>query len=471
MGKHIGVKTLVPLVLVGILILVLTLSSGKLISFSPKAAAVKANLVVDAKKYIGLMPKNWKDLAQGGEESGVRMFDAVVGDVRLLAPRYIRIDHMYDFYEVVSRNSAGAVQFDWSKLDMTVCDIYRTGARPYFSLGYMPPTMAADGSLIGVPKDWNEWSLLVQKTVERYSGKNTRLCGGIYGDWLKDIYYEVWNEPDLEGFGKWNIYGGKDYKLLYFYSSQGATRAAEVNNFFLGGPTTTRPYASWLQGLLRYVNQQNLRLDFISWHHYSKNPDDFSQDVINVDSWMRGAEFARFRTLPKVISEWGYDSDVNSIADTNVGAAHTIAAIRSLIEQQVEHAFTFEVKDGLNPSWGVLTHDGVRKPRYYALLLLNKLSKYRLAVNGEGTYVKAIASTAPNVVSLVLVNYDTQQANTENVPFQVTNLDNGSYSVTTTDLLNDAVTEAVTVQNNQLSRNLIMPPNSVFSVEIERKEQ
>src|SRR3989338_3587181 len=140
-----------------------------------RAAAIKANIVVYINKSSGPFPDRWKALAQGGEESGVRMLENVVSKVSGLYPKYIRLDHIYDFYEVVSRDSSNNLKFNFSKLDETVCDIYNTGAKPFFSLGYMPPTMSDDGSLVGKPKNWNEWTFLVQKTIEHYSSKNVVL--------------------------------------------------------------------------------------------------------------------------------------------------------------------------------------------------------------------------------------------------------------------------------------------------------
>ncbi len=131
------------------------------------------------------------------------MLANVIPQISELYPKYIRIDNLYDFYNVVSRNDKGELILNFEKLDQTVCDIYATGAKPFFSLGYIPETISEDGSLIGKPKNWQEWSFLVQKTVERYSGRKTVLsCGAMYDFWRTDIYYEVWNEPDLEVFGK-----------------------------------------------------------------------------------------------------------------------------------------------------------------------------------------------------------------------------------------------------------------------------
>jgi len=68
----------------------------------------------------------------------------------------------------------------------------------------MPGVIAKDGNIINPPNDWNEWTLVVQKTIEHYSGKNDRNMNG--------VYYEVWNEPDLAQFGGWK----RDSALLNY---------------------------------------------------------------------------------------------------------------------------------------------------------------------------------------------------------------------------------------------------------------
>lgn len=436
------------------------------------AAPIKANIVVDVKKTRGPVTNRWKALAQGGEEIGVRMLGNIIPQVAALYPRYIRIDHIYDYYDVVSRNSSDNLLFNWQKLDATVCDIFHTGAKPFFSLGYMPPTLSEDGSLVSKPKNWNEWSLVVQKTVERYSGVNSRLCGQITGFWLTDIYYEVWNEPDLETFGKWSLYGGnKDYKTLYFYSSLGAQKAVNVNRFLLGGPATTSLYKNWVTKLLDFIKINNLRIDFISWHHYSPNTQNFDSQIQQLNSWLTSPNYEAYRLLPKIISEWGYDSDPNPIADTNIGAAHTVASIRNFFRENIDLAFLFEVKDGPSPRWGILSYEGEEKPRYNALKFLNQLQGSELFVDGEGTFVKALASSSQNIINLVIVNYDQNNNNTEAVPLTFYNLEPGTYTMKTIYL--DGRT--IPIRNisipsgGTLQRTIIMPPNMVVAVELKKE--
>lgn len=450
-----------------LLIVIVPILLFKTYLYLSKAAPTKADIVVDTRKIIGFINPNWKALAQGGEEKGVPMLRNVINELAGLSPRYIRIDHLYDYYDVVSKNSDGQLTFNWQKLDETVCDIYRTGAKPFLSLGYMPPAISQDGSLITRPSNWNDWSLVVQKTIERYSGQSTRLCGQVTGKWFEDIYYEVWNEPDLESFGKWSLYGGeKDYKTLYYYSIIGANNAQNVYRFLIGGPATTAAYRNWFVVFADYVLKNNLRIDFLSWHHYSKNPDDYYQDLSNLNSWLADDKYIRFRHLPKIISEWGYDSNPNPVADTNIGAAHTVASIRNLIEQQLEMGFAFEVKDGPTPSWGILNYNGYKKPRYFAFKLLNLLDRARLQLEGEGTFVKAIASSSNNRTTVILVNFDLNNSNTELVPVTFKNLSPGKYQMKQTTLNEQVFIGNFDLTEPSVKKSFLMPANSVIAIEL-----
>ncbi len=442
-----------------------------------RAAAIKANIIIDVTKTSGPFPDRWKALAQGGEESGVRMLENVVSQVSGLYPKYIRLDHIYDFYDVVTRDSSGNLSFNFSKLDETICDIYHTGAKPFLSLGYMPPTMSEDGSLIGKPKNWNEWTFLVQKTVEHYSSKDTVLpCGAMEDFWKTDIYYEVWNEPDLESFGKWKYSGAKSYSDLYFYSVKGAQQAQNVLPFKIGGPVTTALYKNWIQKFLDFIIANNLRIDFLSWHHYSKKTDDYIQDIINLNKWLgEDSKYDPYENLPKIISEWGYDSEKNPIADTEVGAAHTIASLRNLLNARLELAFLFEIKDGPTLSWGILNYDGSPKPRYQALKLLNSLEGNQLMVDGEGSNVSAIASKTDEKIILILTNYDELGRNYEAVPVTFKNLDGVNYNLTKK--YPDGRLEAVPnlqTTNGEINlggeKAIIMPANAIVELELVKKE-
>ena len=143
-----------------------------------------AAITVETDHVLGPMPAPWRALAQGGDEL-TTFLDKTSGQVAGIKTAYIRIDHIYDGFDVVKPG----LQFDWSRLDTLVDKIRAAGATPFLSLSYMPlPISKSD--IVDEPKDWNEWALVVQRTIEHFSGDKS----------IPNMYYEVWNEPDL--FGK-----------------------------------------------------------------------------------------------------------------------------------------------------------------------------------------------------------------------------------------------------------------------------
>lgn len=431
----------------------------KLTSFFSRATARPADIVVDANAIKGPLPQTWRFIAQGGEE-GKRTFMNVRDELLELSPRYVRIDHIYDQYNIVSRKN-GQLLFDWSELDQTVRDILSSGAAPFFALSYMPADLSSDGTIIGKPQDWKEWQILIQKTIERYSGKSNM--------GIENVYYEVWNEPDL--FGGWKMYGEKNYLDLYYFAADGAKQAEDTEKFFFGGPGTTAPYKNWIIGLVEFAKKKNLPLDFISWHRYSTDLLEFRNDYNKVIDWLNN--YPDYQNLPKIISEFGYDSENNSAHDTNISAAHAVAVLREIIPE-VEMAASFELKDGLSPSgekfwgrWGVLTHDqfeNEKKPRFYALKLLNNLSGRRLAVSGEGSFVKAIGASDFGKVKIILVNYDKQNSHAETVPVKITNLSAVQYQLTQQDINQNQTENTLQAVNGEITYQAIMPPNSVILI-------
>ena len=95
----------------------------------------------------------------------------------------------------------------------------------------------------------------------------------------------------------------------------------------------------------------------------------------------------------------------------------------------------------------------------------------RLLVEGEGTYVSALASLSYNRINLVLVNYDPEEKNIEMVPITINNIDNGDYYFKKKDVLGNETKQKITVLNNQLTTNLLMTPNSIWAIELEKINQ
>jgi hypothetical protein len=423
------------------------------------ASKSPANLSVDFQsRQIPLTPI-WKNLAQGGESPA---FDPSLLQPQLtqLQPEYIRIDHLYDFYVIVGRDPHHQLTFDFSRLDQLLSQIRRLGATPFISLSYMPTVF--NGDITGAPVNYPEYATVIQKTIEHVSGKNQMN--------IPNVYYEVWNEPDL--FGQWKTYGDKNYLTLYQFAAQAANSATNVHPFKFGGPATTKLYKNWILGLVKHALNHNLRLDFISWHFYHADPQAVNQDISQLKAWMQPYPDLAKR-LQIIISEWGIDSNNHPAYDNQVSAAHLVATISRMVPV-IDRAFIFEIEDGKGPQaywgrWGLFTHPDYAsspKPRAEAVALLNQLGPNQLAVNGQGGWVKAIATKQNQQLSLIIANYDLSNTHSEAVPLTITNLSPGTYSLSQTYLGRNPTLQTVTVSSTTYTTTLALPPNAVVLVSL-----
>lgn len=408
---------------------------GQRVGFWGKAGGTPADLVINAGFLIPDSHYSWKNLAQGGEEKG-RMLQNVIDKVNSLHPNYIRIDHVFDFYDIES---------SWTSLDQTLSDISGSGALPFISLSPLPE------NLVGA-----NWAGKVQNLIQHISGT----LG------ISNVYYEVGNEPDL--FGGWKTYGNKNYFNLYAESVAGANRAVNVKPFKIGGPATTQLYKNWAQNFAKFVLANNLRLDFYSWHRYSKNLEDFETDMVNAQVWL--TESGLSNNLELVISETGPDSNNNAIYDNEFGAIHAIATSATL-EDTINKMFTFEIKDGPTNKWGILNRNGGVKPRYNALLFLNNMGGDKIRVTGQGSWVKAFAKSDGKTIRTLIVNYDPNGIHTEAVPVNFVNLRSQNFEYRRVDFVGSSLGQVskdipVSTSSSLWSTLELMNPNSAAIIEV-----
>lgn len=466
MTKWRMIQSLAVLAIICIALVGSVLSASKIQEYLSHASAEPANIVVNSKANLGYYEKPWRNLAQGGEDHAWRL-QPLASQVKTLHPEYIRIDHVFDFYDIV-KGSPGNLQFDYSKLDPLLDDILATGAKPYIAMSYMPSVIST-GDIVSPPQRYEDWQTSVQNLIQHVSGTRG----------ISDVYYEVWNEPDL--FGKWKYSGDRNYLTLYTYAARGAANAKGVQPFKIGGPATTGLYKNWFDALAKHAIANNLRFDFFSWHEYSTDLDQYRKDMIEVRTWLQAYPQLE-PTLELHLTEWGPDSDVNPVYDTNFGAAHAVAGSIEMVGV-MQRAFSFEIQDGKDPGgkeywgrWGLFTHSSFgakAKPRFRGLQMLERLGDERLVLLGKGTFVKALAtkSSLDGSIRIVLANFDPWGKNSENVPLSVIDLDNGNYKVTMTYLTKGVQTQTQSVDNSVGPMKLTVPmgPEEVAIVEIQKQ--
>lgn len=425
-----------------------------------------AAIVVDVSQPGEPIRKIWSGVAQGFEKlpsSDFRMSEAT-GLLKSVGTKYIRIDHLYDGYNVVSRVD-GRLVYDWTKLDAIVGDIIAAGAVPYFSISYMPPAISKS-DILGFPNDWGEWGQVVTALVGHYSRD--------YRGGLSNVIYEVWNEPDL--FGGWKMNGAKNYITLYSTASLAANGVKNVKPFKIGGPATTGFYPVWVTGFYDKLDD-NVRIDFFSWHRYSANVDDFVKDATTAKTMM---ETRINRSQDLYISEWGVNPERSAAYDGRWAAAHYLAVNTALEDTKIDLALAFEVMDGapgdkqFHGGWGMLTNPKygsvAKKPRFKAWEMLTKLDGSRLPLIGDGTYVTALAAyDRLGVIRVLAVNYDPNGSHDEIFPITLIGLTDGTYSVREEYLSGRVLNTDINLAGGSLRRDISLNASDAVLLTLTKK--
>jgi len=451
-GKPSTIRTIILLLLLPVLVM----ATNMVLDFRKTAEGLPAIITVDTKSDMGKIPSSlWQNLSQGGEEP-VDMIKPVISLTRALQPKLIRVDHLFDYYNVY----AGPNNYDFSKLDPVIDSILLTGARPMLSISYTTASMAKNNQNAGEPADWELWYQLVKATAHRYS-IDKKITG---------IYYEVWNEPDL--FGGWKYNKSPSYSTLYTKTAQAVAEGAAGSNYKIGGPAITAYYQNWIKALIKTASESNLRLDFISWHNYSKNTSSYLSDLDNLNQAL--ADYPQYQNIEKIISEFGPNSEPDPWYDNKIGGIHLISLSTQLVGR-IHRLFSFEVVDGPNPrssvstGWGLITHSSnglTTKPRYDAIKFLNRLTGNRLTTLGDGSWVTSLASKNNQTTQLLLVNYDQNNIHIESVPVTFLNITPGKYTLSTSSYMGKTTSKTITIPTFRHTENIYLEPNTAVLLEL-----
>jgi xylan 1,4-beta-xylosidase len=291
----------------------------------------------------------------------------------------------------VYREVDGAPVHDFSGVDRVYDELIRIGLRPCVELSFMPQDLASDPSktvfgydaIVSPPKDWSRWYDLIraitQHLVERYGLEEVR------DNWS----FEVWNEANLEVF--WS--GTPEDYLRLYDESVAAVRSVDAG-LVVGGPSSAA--AEWVELLLDHVEKSGSPVDFVSTHTYGSPPLDVRPIL------------ARHRREDAEIwwTEWGpTPQHGHLVGDSVFAATFLLDGMRSSMGRidALSHWVASDHFEELgrpprleHGGFGLLTVGNLRKPRWWAMELLERLGDERVDVamqgDGAGSLVDCIAT-------------------------------------------------------------------------------
>ncbi|MGB9378018.1 MAG: hypothetical protein WCB04_10955 [Mycobacteriales bacterium] len=365
----------------------------------------------------------------GGSDTPAELATALRMAHQDLGVEYVRA-HGSFLPEMVQRTGG---RWDFTGLDRSYDRLLEIGLRPVVELSFMPAVLARDPSatvfhysaIVSPPADWDAWGdlcvALVEHLRDRYGAEEVRT-------WL----FEVWNEANLEVFWSGTQ---EEYFRLYDVSAR-AVKSVDAS-LRVGGPSSAR--AEWVGALLEHASREGTPVDFVSTHTYGNAPLDFRPLVDALEP------------RPEIWwTEWGVTpTHGHPVSDTVFAAAFLLHGVAAALDSTDALGY-WVVSDqfeelGWPPAlfhggFGLLTVGNLRKPRWWALELLNRLGPRRLpaAVSGDGEgLVEALAASADDgSVCVLLWNSTLDQGKTggdarlnRTVALELAGLSAAAYSV------------------------------------------
>ena len=345
---------------------------------------------------------------------------------------------LHDVLGVYREDEDGTPRYDFDEVDLVIDRLLATGLRPLVELSFMPKALAADPEpsvfdyigLISPPRDLDRWADLVEALVRHLVARH-----GL--DEVIRWGFEVWNEANIKVF-----WAGRqsDYFDLYDATAR-AVKAVDLR-LPVGGPSTAA--AGWVDDLLHHAAETGVPVDFVTTHTYGAPPLDLRPIL---------ERYGR-TGIPIWWTEWGVSPTHGGPVNDSVWGAPLVArGMRSAAgrvdalsywvasDQFVELGVPEQLFHG---GFGLLTVGGLRKPRFWAIAVLEQLGDEELASrvtgDGGGSLVEAWASRdagdAGDRVAVALWNGSLDQTKTagddalgRHVTLDITGLPAGDYRV------------------------------------------
>ena len=189
--------------------------------------------------------------------------------------RYIRFHGLFCDDMGVYFEDKGRPVYNWQYVDELFDFIQSIGMKPFIELGFMPSALASGPQTIfwwrgnvTPPKDYAKWEAFVAAFVQHVTERYGR-------DEVRSWYFEVWNEPNLDGFWtgnpekksyeEWAPGALAEYLKLYEHSVR-AVKSVDAA-YRVGGPATAGE--GWINETLAYCAERDVPLDFVSTHSYA----------------------------------------------------------------------------------------------------------------------------------------------------------------------------------------------------------
>jgi polysaccharide biosynthesis protein PslG len=278
--------------------------------------------------------------------------------------------------------------YDWTRVDQVLIGFDRADITPIVST-YSTPAFAVAGRNTRFPSAYNPnapraaaFGDFMQAVATRYSGSHVSNVGGVPVTLPRVRHYEVWNEPNLKNFFRFNNSSnlGK-YKGLVKAAYKGI-KAAQPNAIVIagvGGPRSSGGNGNvgakaWLDGL---VSDRSVKFDAYSQHIYPSQGPKFTSKAYakvfptwdSLDDIYKALDKKR-RGMKLYVTEAGYTTASTpfrtvkvtpSVQNKYLKQIYNLPLVKS---PRMAAVVWFNLQDNVNWPGGLLRANGGKKPSY-----------------------------------------------------------------------------------------------------------
>ena len=319
---------------------------------------------------------------------------------------YIRMHGLFCDDMGVYRENDGKPEYNWQYIDELYDFLQSIGMKPFVELGFMPGGLASGSKTIfwwrgnvTPPRDMAKWADFIRAFVEHAQER--------YGDAeVRTWYFEVWNEPNLDGF--WT-----GTQQQYFDLDAATARAIKSvsPDYKVGGPATAG--CAWVPEFIRFCDTNHVPVDFISTHAYavdggfldehgnagtvlSPDPNSISGDAKRVRQQISDSPMPK---LELHFTEWSASyTPSDPVHDSYHSAAFILDRLKKCGDaaQSMSYWTFTDIFEEAGPRWeafhggfGLINYQGINKPAFYAYQFLNRLGPIELKNSDACSWVCA----------------------------------------------------------------------------------
>ncbi len=307
--------------------------------------------------------------------------------------RYLRFHAIFhDVFKTVTRDAAGQLVFDFTRIDQLYDAMLARRIKPFVELGFTPLALKTSDLKIFYwagntshpePTGWVALiDAFTRHLLQRYGAAEVRT-------W----YFEVWNEPNLDGF--WEKADQKAYFDLYTRTAK-AIKAVDAQ-LRVGGPSTAG--AAWVPEFLAHAQATDTPVDFVTTHTYgvdhgyldeygvedrmlSTSPDAIVGDVRRV---RKEIDASHRPGLPLFFTEWSTSYNPRDLVhDSYMSAAYVLTKLKQTqgLAQHMSYWVYSDLFEEPGPpdapfhgGFGLMTREGLRKPVWFTYKYLAALAR------------------------------------------------------------------------------------------------